>query len=174
MEIAGTIIIMLVCLLLEGFFSGSEIAVVSADQMKLRHEAAKGSTGAKLALRMLKKPEWLLSTTLVGTNIMVVANTTIATALAIHLFGESYSWLAIVCMSPLIWIFGEIVPKSVFQHGADTITPRAIFFLRFASYVFFPILIVFTFLARLLDKMTGGQSQNPFTLREEIITMLQM
>ena len=42
---------------LSGFFSGSEIGVVSADQMKLRHEAAKGSRGAKLALEMLKKPE---------------------------------------------------------------------------------------------------------------------
>ena len=62
---------------LSGFFSGSEIAVVSADQIKLRHQAAKGSKGAKLALKMLEKPEWLLSTTLVGTNISVVTNTTI-------------------------------------------------------------------------------------------------
>lgn len=174
MEILGTLIIMLLCLLLEGFFSGVEIAVISADQMKLRHIAAKGSRGAKLALEMLKKPERLLTTTLIGTNIMVVANTTLATALVIGQFGERFSWLAIVCLSPLIWIFGEIVPKSIFQHRADEITPHAVFILRAASYLFFPILILFNIVIFLLDKMTGAPSQNPFTLREEIITMLQM
>ena len=174
MDLIGTLIIMLVCLLLEGFFSGVEIAVISADQMKLRHVAAKGSRGAKLALEMLKRPEWLLSTTLVGTNIMVVANTTLATALIIGLFGETYSWLAIAGLSPLVWIFGEIVPKSIFQNRADEIAPRAIFILRVASFLFYPILILFNGIIYLLDKMTGGRSQNPFTLREEIITMLQM
>ena len=96
MEIALTLLIMALCLLAEGFFSGSEIGVVSADQMKLRHDAAKGSRGARLALKMLEKPEWLLSTTLVGTNIAVVTNTTIATALMVSLFGDQGSWLAVV------------------------------------------------------------------------------
>ncbi len=79
MDIVTTLLVILLCLMLEGFFSGSEIGVVSADQIKLRHEAAKGSKGAKLAIAMLKKPEWLLSTTLVGTNIAVVTNTTMVT-----------------------------------------------------------------------------------------------
>jgi putative hemolysin len=123
MDIVTTLLVILLCLLLEGFFSGSEIGVVSADQIKLRHDAAKGSKGAKLAIAMLKKPEWLLSTTLVGTNIAVVTNTTMVTALMIHLFGDQGSWMAVVLAAPLIWIFGEIVPKSVFQQRADTLTP---------------------------------------------------
>jgi putative hemolysin len=159
---------------MEGFFSGSEIGVVSADQIKLRQEAAKGSRGAKLALHMLKKPEWLLATTLVGTNIAVVSNTTIVTALMIQVFGENNSWLAIVLVAPLIWIFGEIVPKSIFQQRADTITPRTISLLRLAFYVFYPILVVFTLVTRLLTWSFGRQIQNPFTLREEILTMLEM
>lgn len=57
MEIALTIGIMVVCLIAEGFFSGSEIGVVRSDRVKLRHEAAKGSKGARLALEMLEKPE---------------------------------------------------------------------------------------------------------------------
>ena len=109
--------------------------MVSADQMKLRHEAAKGSRGAKLALEMLKKPEWLLSTTLVGTNIAVVTNATMATALMIYLFGDQGSWLAILLVAPLIWVFGEIVPKSVFQQRANTITPARHFY--FALCVLF-------------------------------------
>ncbi len=176
MEIGLTVFIMLICLIAEGFFSGSEIGVVSADRMKLRHEAAKGSKGARLALEMLQKPEWLLSTTLVGTNVAVVTNTTMATALMMQLFGPSYSWLAVVLVAPLIWVFGEIVPKSVFQQRADVITPKAIFFLKFCSYLFYPILLVFSFLARLLSKLVGGSrnDQNPFTLREEIRSLMQM
>lgn len=176
MEIALTVGIMVICLIAEGFFSGSEIGVVSADRMKLRHEAARGSNGARLALEMLEKPEWLLSTTLVGTNIAVVTNTTMATALMIQLFGPAYSWLAVVLVAPLIWVFGEIVPKSVFQQRADVLTPKVIFVLKFCSYLFYPILMVFSFLARMLSKLVGGdrQNQNPFTLREEIHSLMQM
>jgi len=174
MDVFTTLLIILLCLLLEGFFSGSEIGVISADQIKLRHKAAKGSKGAKLALKMLERPEWLLSITLVGTNISVVTNTTMVTALMIHFFGDKGSWLAIGLAAPLIWIFGEIVPKSVFQQRADSLTPHVVFFLRFCSYLFFPILVVFSFLTRILLKLAGGDAKNPFTLREEIVTMLQM
>ena len=174
MDILLTLLVMALALVFEGFFSGSEIGVVSADQMKLRQQAAKGSKGARLALNMLKKPEWLLSTTLVGTNIAVVTNTTIATALMIELFGEQGSWLAVVLVAPLIWVFGEIVPKSVFQQRANVITPYAIFGLRFCTYLFYPILLVFSFLTKLLAKLAGEKSKNPFTLREEMLTMLQM
>ena len=174
MDLLLTIILIFIFLVIEGFFSGSEIGVVSADQIKLRHEAAKGSRGAKLALNMLKKPEWLLATTLIGTNIAVVSNTTIVTAFMIQLFGEEHSWFAIVFVAPLIWIFGEIVPKSIFQQRADIITPRLIFVLRLAFYVFYPILVVFTLITRLLTYSFGQQVQNPFTLREQILTMLQM
>ncbi len=175
MDILTTVLIILLCLASEAFFSGSEIGVVSADRIKLRHEAAKGSRGAKLALAMLEKPEWLLSTTLVGTNISVVTNTTMATALVIHLLGESYSWLAILIAAPLIWIFGEIVAKSVFQQLADTITPVVIYPLKAASIVFLPILAAFTLVTRGLTRLLGDdKAGNPFTLREEIAAMMEM
>jgi putative hemolysin len=174
-DILVTLGTMLVCLLLEGFFSGSEIGVVSADRVRLRHDAAKGSRGARLAIAMLGKPEWLLSTTLVGTNIAVVTTTTMATALMIELFGETGGWLAVVLVAPLIWVFGEIVPKSVFQQRADLYTPRVIFPLKFFSWLFFPLLVVFSVLTRFLARVVGETAQgNPFTLREEIATLLQM
>ena len=175
-DILLTVLIMVICLVAEGFFSGSEIGIVSADRIKLRTDAAKGSRGAQLAMKMLGKPEWLLSTTLVGTNIAVVTNTTMATALMIQLFGPEFSWLAVVLVAPLIWVFGEIVPKSIFQQRADTITPRAIFLLRFFSQIFWPILVLFSFFARLLSRLMGDKPgyENAFTLRQEIMTMMSM
>lgn len=174
-DVMLTLLAMLICLLVEGFFSGSEIGVVSADRIKLRHAAAKGSRGARLALGMLENPEWLLSTTLVGTNIAVVANTTLATGLMIDLFGPAGSLLAVALVAPLIWVFGEIVPKSIFQQKSDVLTPRVIFALKFFSYLFFPLLLVFSGLARLLARLVGGRPEkNPFTLREQIVTMMEM
>jgi CBS domain containing-hemolysin-like protein len=82
--------------------------------------------------------------------------------------------MAVALAAPMIWIFGEIVPKSVFQQKADVLTPYVIFALIFFSWLFYPILLVFSVLTRLLTKLTGGNDMNPFTLREEIVTMLQM
>lgn len=174
MEILLYLALILLFLVFEGFFSGSEIGIVSADRMKLRHDAAKGSKGARLALTMLKKPEWLLSTTLVGTNIFIVANTTLITALMVILFGEQFSWLAVAIAAPLIWIFGEIVPKSVFQQRANAITPYSIFVIRFFAIIFYPILFVCSGITRLLvAAVGGGKEQNPFTLRAEIISLFR-
>ncbi|MBF0359310.1 MAG: HlyC/CorC family transporter [Magnetococcales bacterium] len=174
MDIPVIIALMLLCLIMEAFFSGAEIGVVSADRMKLRHSAAKGNRGAKMALKMLEKPEWLLSTTLVGTNIAIVTNTTLATLLAVNLFGEEYGWVAIAIAAPLIWVFGEIVPKSIFQQKADTITPQIIFALKGASYLFFPILMIFSVLTRFLARMAGESGHTSFSLRKEIDLLLQM
>ncbi|WP_291992474.1 hemolysin family protein [Candidatus Accumulibacter sp. ACC003] len=176
MDIWLTVLFMFVCLIAEAFFSGSELGIVSADRMKLRHDAAKGSVGARLALEMLeKRPEWLLSTTLVGTNIAVVANSTITTAMMISHFGEAGSWMAVLIVAPLIWVFGEIVPKSVFQQRADAWTPYLIYILRAFSILFSPILVVFVTLSKLLSKLAGGAAEhNPFTLREQIQSMVQM
>lgn len=174
MDISTLILLMFCCLLVEAFFSGAEIGIVSADRIKLRHDAAKGNKGAVLALEMLENPEFLLSTTLVGTNIAIVTNTTLATVLAVTLFGKENSWVAIAMVAPLIWVLGEIVPKSIFQQKANTLTPRIIFFLKGSSYLFFPILIIFTTVTRLLTKLTGAQGEMPFTLKKEIDIMLRM
>nr|CRH04555.1 conserved membrane protein of unknown function[Include 2 CBS domain and Transporter associated domain] [Candidatus Magnetococcus massalia] len=175
METSQILSLMALFLLMEGFFSGSEIGVVNADRMKLRHQAAKGSKGARLALEMLEKPEWLLATTLVGTNIAIVSNTTLATLLATQWFGENSAWLAIIIVAPLIWILGEIVPKSIFQEHADIMTPRVIFILKGASLLFYPVLVVFTAITRFLANLMGrGQERLPYTLKEELDLMLQM
>ncbi|MBF0158606.1 MAG: HlyC/CorC family transporter, partial [Magnetococcales bacterium] len=163
------------CLIMEAFYAGSEIAVVSADRLKLRHEAAKGSRGARIALDMLQKPEMLLSTTLVGINIAIVTNSSLATLLAINLFGADFAWLAILLIAPFIWVFGEIVPKSVFQQQADLFTPRIIYVLKGSFYLFYPIIASFTFMSGIIARILGGEdNKSHFTLREELDVMLQM
>jgi len=84
-EVLWIILVLLVFLLLKGFFSGSEIALVNADKIKLRHKARQGSKGAKLALKLFETPDLLLGTTLVGNNVSTVVFTTIGTMLMMNL-----------------------------------------------------------------------------------------
>ncbi|MGD8911738.1 MAG: CNNM domain-containing protein, partial [Candidatus Thiodiazotropha sp.] len=70
------LLIILIFLLLKGFFSGSEIAMVNSDKLKLRHQGKLGNRGANLVLKLFKTPDVILGTTLVGTNIATVTIST--------------------------------------------------------------------------------------------------
>ncbi|MBF0614274.1 MAG: HlyC/CorC family transporter [Magnetococcales bacterium] len=175
MEAWMTLPLIVVCLMVEAFYAGSEIAVVSADRLKLRHMAAKGSLGAKLAMDMLRKPEHLLTTTLVGINVAIVTNSSLSTLFAIDVLGQENAWIGIMISAPLIWVFGEIVPKSIFQQRADYLAPRIIYVLKVSSYLFYPLIVIFSILFKMINKIFGGKDKNAiFTLREEIDQVLQM
>ena len=98
-------------LIIEAMFSGSEIALLSADERALR-ESNKSS--AKLALSLLSTPEKILSTTLVMTSVCVVGITALMT-LFLGKMGIHAEWITILITSPLIVIFGEMIPKRIFQ-----------------------------------------------------------
>ena len=137
MDVLLTLAAMLVLLLLQGFFSGSEIALVNADKLHLRHRAKNGHAGSRLVLEAFKRPERLLATTLVGTNIATVSLATIGTVAAIRQFGQGGDLLAFLMIMPVMLIFGEVVPKSVYQQKANEIAPVVIYPLRFFSWIFF-------------------------------------
>ena len=132
MEFFVILLGMVILLLLKGFFSGSEIALVNSDKLKLHHRANQGDRGAKLVLKLFRSPDVLLGTTLVGTNISTVALTTIGTMIMISHFGEWGDLYAFVLFTPLFLILGEIVPKSVYQQNQ---TPWQ--WLSFSHYGFF-------------------------------------
>ena len=95
-------------LLLEGFFSGSEIALVHADKIRLHARASQGHKGAMLVLDLFKRPDILLTTTLVGTNISVVILTTLGTLLMIRLFGNMMSHEFVIAI--VVFLAGLLVP----------------------------------------------------------------
>ncbi|MBF0190599.1 MAG: HlyC/CorC family transporter [Magnetococcales bacterium] len=175
MEAWMTLPLIVLCLCVEAFYAGSEIAVVSADRLKLRHLAAKGSHGAQLAMEMLRTPEHLLTTTLVGINIAIVTNSSLSTLFAIDVLGPENAWIGIMISAPLIWVFGEIVPKSIFQQKADYLAPRIIYVLKVSSFLFYPLILIFSLIFKVINKALGGKArQDMFSLREEIDQVLQM
>ncbi len=155
MEILPYLPLILFLLVVEAFFSGSEMAVVSCDKQKIRADSSGGARGAKLVESMLEKPEWLLGTTLVGTNLAVVSNTILVTFLIIDRFPYRGELIAVMILSPLILFWGEILPKTLFRQKADFLAPRIIYPLWAASRVFAPVLWFFTSIPRLLPRASS-------------------
>ena len=175
MDVAINLAAMVVLLLLQGFFSGSEIALVNADKLKLRHRAKQGHAGARLVIKQFERPERLLATTLVGTNISTVTLVTLATIMMIRYLGEGGDVLAFLLITPLMLIFGEVVPKSIYQQKADLLAPIIIYPLRVFSWLFFPLIVLFSWFARIAVHLVSGRhaAKNVFVAREKIRTLLE-
>ena len=176
MTIIGFVLAIITLLLLKGFFSGSEIALVNSDKVKMNARANQGDSGAKKVLELYKEPDVLLGTTLVGTNIATVALATLGTILFINLFGSSGDLYAFLVFTPILLILGEIVPKSIYQQKSDEIAPIAIYPLRIFSFIFYPIIFIFSRIARLCARLFGGGKvdQNLFMTREQIRSVVEM
>ena len=162
-------------LLLEAFFSGSETAIVSCNDARLHAEAMNGDRRAGLAEQLLKKSETLLGTTLVGTNLAVATGTTLA-ALAVRLCDVPAQWESLVTtavMTPLILLFGEIIPKSICLANADVITLWVAGTLRISQTVMLPLVWCVTRATSLLLRAVGqpGTGVNPYVTREELKTL---
>ncbi len=162
-----TIILILVLVLLQGFFSGSEIALVSADRMQLETDKRRGSRSAGIAIRMLEQPTRMLGTCLVGTNLCAIAIATLGAKLVVDQLGAPPA-LATVLVLPLTLTLGELVPKAVYQHHANHLVPILVQPLRLFGVVLTPALWVFDRIARL----AGADAEGTRTVTREEIRLL--
>jgi len=177
MTVTLSLIIIFICIIGEAFFSGSEIALVSVDKIRMRHEAQEGNHSAKMITEMIKSPEQILGTTLLGTNVFTVTNTTVAASMFYNLLGPPGITVSLITMAFVNWIFCEIVPKSIFQQLSDEITPKIIYILKFFYYLFFPFVWFFSTVASLLTNiLQGGKAgeRNTFVSRNELKRLMHM
>lgn len=176
MDLLIIIVVMVLLLLLKGFFSGSEIALVNADKFKLHHKANQGNRGAQLVLKLFETPDVLLGTTLVGTNIATIILTTLGTMLMISTFGQLGDLYAVLLFTPLFLVLGEIVPKSVYQQKSNELAPLIVYPLKVFSILFYPLVFVFSRVARLCARLVGGgkTEQNVFITREQMRMVVDM
>lgn len=154
---------------LEGFFSGSEIALVSADRLQLREQAAQGRLGAILALKLLAKPAWALGTCLVGTNLSAISASTLVAGLVTTRLGLPAA-AAAAFVVPLTLTFGEMVPKALYQHHANVLAPIVSLLLYPLSVVLRPALWV---LDRISHALGGGEHGSKGISRRELQLLLE-
>jgi putative hemolysin len=167
-------VLIVLFLALKGFFSGSEIAMVNSDKLKLRHRARLGNRRAALVLKLFKNPDHILGTTLVGTNIATVTISTLGALICMDLLGTSGDLVSILVLTPILLILGEVVPKSIFQQKADEIVSSVVYVLRFFTYLFYPVIFIFSRVARIFTRLAGGGilPQDLFITREELRVLL--
>lgn len=160
--------------LAEGFYAMSEIALVSASKERLRNLAAAGSRTAALAEQLLSRPERLLATTLIATNICLVSNSFAANEAAARLLGARRSAWALVILAPMILVFAEILPKTMGRRHADTLALVAAWPVRWAMLVLTPAVSLMGALSRVLvGRVRRPGLRIPFVTKEEIRAILR-
>jgi Mg2+/Co2+ transporter CorB len=120
-----------ILLVVSGFFSLAETAMMAANRYRLKHRALRGERGAKLAVALLGQTDRLLGVILLGNNLINAASATLTTIIIVRLFGEGEVALALgtVAVTFAILVFSEITPKVIGAAHADRIAPMASFVL---------------------------------------------
>src|SRR3989344_3321176 len=173
MKLWQLILIVTTCLLAEGFFTGTEMSVVNADKLALRSRARKGSKRAKIALTLFANPARFFSTTLLGTNLSVVTSSVCTTYYIVQNFGASYEGFALL-LSPILLIFGEIIPKSLYQHYANPLVLKLMYPLKFFGFLFSPIVYPLSKLTNaLLGTVTKKVGSELPVTRDELELLLR-
>lgn len=176
---ADQIILLLALLVLSGFFSSSETALFSISRTKARHLAKQPGKTNTLIKQMKDDPHRLLSTILIGNNIVNVAASAIATRLTIDIFstygtfGESTGYAigtVTGIMTILILVFGEVFPKSIATQNSIIVARVVIYPIYWCSLFFFPIVLFLDF----IPKLTGKISPTPAVTEEELMTFVEV
>jgi Mg2+/Co2+ transporter CorB len=141
---------LLVLILLSGFFSGSETGLMAINKYRLRHLANKGHRGARLAQKLLQKPDRLIGLILLGNNLVNILAASIATVIGIRLFGLNGVWIASLILTVVILIFSEVAPKTVAAVHPERIAFPAAFPLYGLLKLFSPIVWLVNGLANLV------------------------
>ena len=163
------IILLVVLIFLSGFFSSAETALFSISKARARHIAKEKGRTNKLIKKMKEDPHTLLSTILIGNNLVNVGAAAMATALAIDIFPNNAIGIATGVMTFLILIFGEIFPKSIATRNNILIARIVIRPIYWLSILFWPVIIFLYFIPRLTGKIKG----KPGVTEEELMTLVE-
>jgi putative hemolysin len=167
---AEQLIILTLLLFLSGFFSSSETALFSISRTKARHLAKSDSKIDKLIYHMKQDPHKLLSTILIGNNVVNVGGSAMATALTFEIFPNNAVGYATGCMTFLILVFGEVLPKSVATQNNILISRMVIYPIYWCSVLFLPLIVMLNF----IPKIAGKVKKRPAITEEELMTFVEV
>ena len=169
-----SIIGMLICLAFSAFFSASETAYTSFNRSRMKTLAAEGNRRAALALRMADSYDQLLSTILVGNNIVNLSLSSIGTVMFVRLLtgtgaAPSAPAISTAVVTVVVLIFGEISPKSLAKDHAESLALAVAWPLRFFCIILTPVNALFALWKKLLSKIFKGKEDEAVT-EGEVLT----
>jgi putative hemolysin len=165
-EYVVEILLFIICVILTAFFSSSEVALISITRAKVRTLVNEGLPGSDAVAALKESPEHLLITILIGNTVVTTAAASIATAVAIQIFGDIGVGIATGFVIIMLLVFGEIGPKIYAARASDsfalTIAPVILFFSR----IFTPVIWL---VERISPKFgIGKEVAEPAVTEEEI------
>jgi len=171
------LIILGALLAFSAFFSGSETALMAISRLRLRHLSETKPLRAKLVERILKRPERLIGTILLGNNLVNVAMSALATALAITFWGERGVAYVTVVLTIVILIFAEITPKVYAKYFNERVSFLTAPILHFIMLLFNPVVAALTHASSKILHLVGvdvSKIKRPLMTEEEIKTCIKM
>jgi putative hemolysin len=170
------LIVLLVALLLAGFSAAAETALTSVNRLRIRNDAEEGDASASRILRLIEKPERFLSAILVTSNVAVITASTVATILAINLFGDTGGVISTVVLSLIVLIFCEITPKTWAVQAPERRARIFIGPVEMLSRVLGPLVRVLMFLTNGIVRMFGGApvKRGPFVTEDELRLLVEV
>ncbi len=167
------ILVLLVLILLSAYFSATETAFSSLNRIRLKNLAAEGNKRAKLAYALSENYDELLSTILVGNNLVNIASTAIATVLFTAALGSSAGPTAsTIVMTIVVLIFGEVSPKSLAKESAESFAMISAPIIRVLITVLKPVNFLFTQLKKGLKRLFKVSSNHSVT-DSELLTLVE-
>ena len=170
------IVVLVILLIGSGFFSASETALMSLSRIKIRHMEEDGVRGAKLVGSLIEDSNRLLTSILIGNNIVNIAATSISTSLFISLWGQQGVAAATALMTVLVLIFGEITPKTISANNPEKVSVVVSKPINFFVIILKPIVFIFNIVTSIIFKIFGvdGDGVKPFITEEELKTMVNV
>ncbi len=173
MTIAWLIAAIAACVVVQAFFAASEIAVVSADDVKVRAESERGDARARALGALLTNRDRLLALTLTSNNLATVLAAVMLTAF-LHRAFPGYSYWAPFILAPITLIFGESIPKLAALGNPLSFARFVSRPLRFLATTLAPVLVAETWLSRAMRKIAGvaPDAESVFLSREDLVRLL--
>lgn len=166
------IIIICVFIMMSAYFSATETAFSSLNKIRIKNLAAKGNKKAKMVMDLSEDYDRLLSTILIGNNIVNIASASLATAVFVAYFGDMGITLSTVVMTVLVLIFGEISPKSLAKEAPEKMAMMSVSILRVLLLILKPVNFLFSQWKKLLSSIFKINDDRGIT-EEEILTMVE-
>lgn len=167
------VLILIVLVALSAYFSATETAFSSLNRIRLKNLAAGGNKRAQLAYTLSENYDELLSTILVGNNLVNIASTTISTVLFVSALGDSAGpTVSTIVMTIVVLVFGEVSPKSLAKENAESFAMMSASFIRVLIVVLKPVNFLFSQLKHALGKLVRSGPKHSVT-GSELLTIVE-
>lgn len=165
-------IAIVVLILLSAYFSATETAFTSLNKLRIKKQASNGDMQAKLVLKLVENYGNVLTTVLIGNNIVNITMTSIATVLFVKLYGTYGPTVSTVVITLAVLIFGEITPKSLAKDNPEKFSMFAAPLLNFFVIIFKPITALFIYWKQFTMRLFRTSADSGIT-DDELITMVE-